>query len=379
MKAQTAIAKILSEIPKPVTSTDLMGVKDRPDIETIGDLSDLLWELQTGIFNLLGIKKVYIGGGSARGLLDHVLRGKHLVMRDFDIFMIADQQVTEDYCRKIGRTLEGGLLGRFSEKDLRPRPRANPKLDEMLRYNYNAGFGFFWKNGHRTVDLSIFHSEEDMLLNGILDIDRIRFPLTYPMGLADWVGSLLRQRTYEAALKLGMIEDQYAGYPAWVEGSPSISNINEIRRDPVQGAIRVLRAVHKIEAINLEDFESALKECIETSQRVDRLQTTRNFLKALGDPKAPAVLKSLQKTGMLAKWSAGLDSFIAETSETEISAIFDAISDTAELPRGVLRFRALLNLLPAESLLSLLSDLELARPKEALQWREEFSTISKTR
>ena len=111
---------------------------------TVDELSQKIKSLQVYLKQKYGIKEIFISGGSSRALLDHIFQDRPLSMRDLDIAVIMDQDVTPEMAARIGADLESKSLGQFSSKDLRPRPRVNPSLTGPQRYSHNAGYGFFW-------------------------------------------------------------------------------------------------------------------------------------------------------------------------------------------------------------------------------------------
>ncbi len=78
-------------------------------------------------------------------------------MRDLDIFVCWNEEITEIIACKLGKQLESREIGSFSRLDVRPRRRANPRLSLPDAFNYNAGFGFFMLDDMGSIlDLSIF-------------------------------------------------------------------------------------------------------------------------------------------------------------------------------------------------------------------------------
>jgi hypothetical protein len=118
-----------------------------------------------------GLTKLSVGGGSAPALLDHIFSGTALRMRDFDLVLIADQVVEEDLARRIGQSLDSPQM-RFLPRYVYPRRRSRGEKEL-----WTAGWGLIWDVAGMEVDLSIFHDDVALDLNGLMNVDRIRIPL----------------------------------------------------------------------------------------------------------------------------------------------------------------------------------------------------------
>lgn len=290
-------------------------------------LNSTLSHFQQQIAERFGIKDVYIGGGSARAILDHIYFDKPLVMRDLDVFVVANRQVDFDYAKSIGSALGGEELGRFSEENLRPRPRANPSLPIPQRYEHNAGYGFFFideKASQKSAifDLSIYHSPDDLKLNGILDFDTIMIKLDSKQDLSSWARSLEVNQQLIPADQLHQskkILDPKGGYDSWVSRRVKIENWDHIIKEPGQVTIRLARSLGKIGATEFAPEDAARIRTILQGEKSDNyLQFVRNMLKLFEDPAAAVELKILASVGAFERISPTLQGKLQNLTADQI-------------------------------------------------------------
>lgn len=284
--------------------------------DSITALSRMISSIQKDLHSKFGIDKIYIGGGSSLAILDHVTQGKPISYRDLDIFVVAGQKVTSELAEKIGRQLESDLIGTYSGKDLRPRPRGNPELNRKESAKYNAGYGFFWTKENEAVDLSIFHSEKDLRLNGIFNIDEVMIPLDYKTSLAKLVA---KSRT-----GLPPLDDPDQGYESWKEKNPEVVHWAEVQRDPQLQAIRMIRSYAKLGVVKLpSEVTTKLAKLVESSGETQIFQVTRGLIKLLADPGAAEELKSLSKLGIFKGVSPALQKLVNSTNEAKLKLLID--------------------------------------------------------
>jgi nicotinate-nucleotide adenylyltransferase len=302
-----------------VAADEAAGQQAARDAE-IKFISNWLGEVQQGLSKRFGIERIYIGGGSARAILDFIYHGKPVEMRDFDVFAVADREVTKELGTQIGEALASKTLGIFSKNDLRPRPRGNDKLPIPEAHNYNAGYGFFWLNNDRIFDLSVYHSQEALSLNGIFDFDMVMLQLSANERLTDWVALAASGVQYEKLVADGKVIDVFGGYRQWENQSGSIIHWTEVGRDPLLNAIRVIRSYTKIKATSIPPEEEAkLRSLIENAASLNKLQIVRNLLKLLEDADYARELKMLDAIGVFEKWHPSLHRVIAQMSEDKIN------------------------------------------------------------
>ncbi|HET9767136.1 MAG TPA: hypothetical protein VFS60_09825, partial [Thermoanaerobaculia bacterium] len=111
-----------------------------------------------------GPTRIYIGGGSAPALLDHLFAGTALRMRDFDMFAVADRAVEEELARGVGKALDSSEL-RFLPKYVYARRRTHSAREPVV-----AGWGAIWDAHGLEVALSIFHDDAAFDLNGLMNV-----------------------------------------------------------------------------------------------------------------------------------------------------------------------------------------------------------------
>jgi nicotinate-nucleotide adenylyltransferase len=269
------------------------------------ELNETLRYFQAKLNKEFGLESVYIGGGSSRAILDHIYFGKPLEMRDLDVFVVAGKEVVPEYARSIGMAAEGDELGRFSEENLRPRPRANPDLPVPERYAHNAGYGFFYLKEHQgrelIFDLSIYHSQNDLKLNGIVDFDMVMIKLDHGQDLASWARTLQTNDELVPIEKLAStkkIVDHNNGYQSWVQKKFKVINWANVEADPSQVTIRVARSLGKIGISEVPEEDAArLRKLISSQAAGNNLQFVRNTLKLLEDKAAAEELKILASVG----------------------------------------------------------------------------------
>lgn len=246
-----------------------------------------------------GLTRLAIGGSSAPALLDHLFAGGALKMRDFDLIAVAESPVDEDLVRRIGSALDGPEL-RFLPRYIYPRMRAREDRELWM-----AGWGAIWDAQGMEVDLSIFHDDAALALNGLMNIDRILIPLGGATSLNEIAARMLTAGSAEAALERGLFDDPWGGYASWVHRSPAIVAWNAIHAAPIECAIRIVRSVanklhlHHLHAEVADPLRAAL---IVGHQRGDRFVRVRNLVKLFHDERAGVELEMLHALGAFVHW-----------------------------------------------------------------------------
>lgn len=299
---------------------------------TLEDLSALFTEIQRGLAQHFGIHDLYIGGGSARAILDHVRHDDVLCMRDFDVFAVRHGHVSASVAEEIGKRLQSPSLGAFSDQDLRPRKRG---------HDYVAGWGFFFKHPALDVDLSVFHSFFDLGLNGLLDIDTIMIPCQESLTLLD-VCDHIRSSDYATACENALIHDRYLAYPKYRSKTGDLIRWEVVEPDPIQIAIRIVRTFAKMDCKTLPNtIQLGLRHAIRHQRGFDRLQALRNLLKLLEDKHAAHELKMLQQLGVFECWLQGLDSVIATSSTDTLAHLFSRLPKMSQSQNSLLALAGL--------------------------------------
>lgn len=241
-----------------------------------------------------GINSISIGGGSARSIIQSVFLNKPFVFRDFDIVFSGNTQITKEAASKFGYALETAGLGRFSVENLRPRPRFNKNIhDDELAKKHNAGFGFFVISpANVEYDISVYHSEYDLSLNGIMDVDQFQIKI-------DELNSFLEITKNIKKFKASIIDPHQVIDKVLKNTVPAIENWGSVSTDPSMIAIRIIRTLAKFNALELDQVtKQRLKKLIVNQANTDTFQLTRNLLKLLSDKNWLAELRLLDELGL---------------------------------------------------------------------------------
>lgn len=271
-----------------------------------------------------GLTDVSIGGASAPALLDHLLAGAQLRMRDFDLIAVAGRPVDAALLRRIGETLDAPdfrLLPRYIYP--RKRSRGGPEL-------WTAGWGAIWDARGVEVDVSVFHDEAAIELNGLMNVDRIRIPVD-GADLVEVAGRLLRAGSGDAAVAAGLVLDPTGGYAGWTMGAPSLVTLPAVHASPIECAIRVVRTcATKLGLAHLEERLAApLRAAIRGGHlRGDRFLRVRNVIKLLHDAPAGVELEMLHALGAFAHWLPEIGELVDRLGPGRLSTLF------AEADRG---------------------------------------------
>lgn len=291
-----------------------------------------------------GVDEVSIGGGTARSLVQHLLLGTPFVFRDFDIVFSANQEVTAAKVKEMGLILQKKGLGRFSEENLRPRPRYNPQLPAEQAAKYNAGYGFYViSNEGMEFDVTVFHSEAAMDLNGILDIDKLRVRLDVNKSVADLFSN---KNLFQAA-----IVDPDGGLSVVLKGgNPKVSNWPAIQTDPTNAVIRVVRGLAKFNALPVDELTARkIREFIQQDKKGNALQMSRNLLKLLEDKVWQSEFDALVKLGLFGShfksFASALDNKAFLTSENINDRVF-AMLDSANKSDSIYFLKLIFDLEP---------------------------------
>ena len=223
-------------------------------------------------------------------------------MRDLDIFACIEEEMTADKARTMGQYLESPEIGRFSQHDVRPRRRGNPNLPTPEAYDYNAGFGLFLVDDADTIlDLTVFHSHADLLLNGIMNVDRVRIRLEHGTNLVQQLMPLLRAENTN--LPSVGVEDEFAGYPSWVNSSAELVNEFDVKRAPLETILRIIRGFAKFDRPNLtENTEAKLRRLMSLAEEnIRSFYSIRGLIKILNDRNVVWELQVLRQIGGLKK------------------------------------------------------------------------------
>ncbi|MFO0727464.1 MAG: hypothetical protein U1E65_27045 [Myxococcota bacterium] len=312
--------------------------------------SAALEAVRTGLKERFGISELFIGGGSARALLDAMYLGRQLDMRDLDVFVIAGADVNEKKARTVGEKLESPTVGVFSADDLRPRPRGNPALPEPARSLYNTGYGFFFKHDEDIFDLIMVKTKADLDLNGLFDFDSVLLKVG-DEGLESVLGKVAQSSPAEL-VKSGLLSDAHQGYEHWLSGLGTVAHWAEVEREPASQSLRVARSLTKIGHHEVpSELLPRLRRGVDADDRkTSPLQIVRGFMKILEDKKASAELLMIKDTGVLRRWCPALERLFAKQDVLSMERLIQGGSAEDRLER-------ILGAMPAGDRLRLLRDL----------------------
>src|ERR1700741_4064261 len=262
-------------------------------------LSGILSLVANELRDRFGLTRLAIGGSSAPALLDHLFSGSALRMRDLDLIVVADRPVEEELLRGIGAAVDGADL-RFLPRYVYPRLRA--RADHEL---YAAGWGLIWDAQGMEVDLSIFHDDAALALNGLMNVDRILIPFGADASLNETAARMLTCGAADAALEVGLFDDPCGGYASWVHRSPVIVAWDAIHASPIECAIRIVRACANklhLNHLHAEVADPLQAAMIRGHERGDRFLRVRNLVKLFHDDRAGAELEMLHALGAFQHW-----------------------------------------------------------------------------
>ena len=359
----------------------------------VARLSSTVSAMTNVLRDRFGLSRVWVGGGSAPALLDHLFGGNALRMRDFDLVMVADRPVDETLARQIGEAVDSPDL-RFLPRYVYPRNRS--RCGEEL---WLAGWGVLWSAHGLEVDLSIFHDHTALELNGLMNIDRIRIPLPAGMTLNDIAATMLSTGSAQRTIAHGFAEDPCGGYPSWVHRSPAIVAWNDIHASPIQCAIRIVRScVNKLHIFHLRaDLADPLCAAIANGrERGDRFVRVRNLLKLFHDDRAGIELEMMHSLGAFEGWlpdlaeiierlgDGGLATLFAESDragkqDIDHHAIFAQAGEQGGDEMSALRLEAMLLNMPPASRDRVLDEVAIAEPTFAALVRKQMPRVERRR
>ncbi|MBI2213876.1 MAG: hypothetical protein HYU52_09525 [Acidobacteria bacterium] len=356
-------------------------------------LSSILAPISRALRETYGLTRLAIGGGSAPALLDHLFTGHALRMRDLDLLLIADREVEEPLVRRIGESLDAPEL-RFLPRYVYPRLRSRGEAEP-----WNAGWGLLWDANGVEVDLSIFHDDEALELNGLMNIDRILIPLESGSSLNEIAARMLSAASADQAVEEGLIDDPCGGYASWVHRSPVIVAWNDIHASPILSSIRIVRAcASKLHLAHLHaELADPLRAAIlQGHERGDRFVRVRNLLKLFHDDRAASELEMLHALGAFIHWipeignlieklgHGGLVSLFAQADregrkDADHHAAFALAGEQGADEASALRLEALLLNIPALKRDDVLDEIAIAEPTFANLVRSQMPRVAKRR
>ena len=356
-------------------------------------LSSILASVAAELRGRHGLTRLYVGGGSALGLLDHLFAGTALRMRDFDIFLIADRRVDEKLARSVGEALDSPEL-RFLPKYVYARRRTQSAREPVV-----AGWGALWDAHGVEVDLSIFHDDSALELNGLMNVDRILIPLPPDKTLNEIAAAILMAGSAEAAIMAGLVADPWGGYASWVHRSPAIVAWNAIHAAPIECAMRIVRACAS--KLHLNRLHPELADPLRAAilwghERGWPFSRVRSFVKLLHDDRAGAELEMMHSLGTFKHWLPGIGEVIERLghggliallaqadregrSDADHHAAFKEAGEQGGDEASALRLEALLLSMPPEQRDAVLTEIEIAEPTFASLVQEQLPHVEERR
>ncbi len=353
---------------------------------SINRLSSIFASVAAELRDRYDLTRLYVGGASVPALLDHLFAGAALRMRDFDMFAVADRPVDEKLARRVGKSLDSPEL-RFLPKYVYARRRTHSAREPVV-----AGWGLVWDAHSLEADLSIFHDDTALELNGLMNVDRIYIPLPPDKTLNEVAAAILMTGSAEAAIAAGLVEDRCGGYASWVHRSPAIVAWNDIHASPIDRATRIVRTcVNKLHLARLHpEIADPLRAAILWGhERGDPFFRVRSFIKLLHDDRAALELEMIRSLGTFKHWLPAIGEVIERLGHGGLAALFaqadragrsdehhhDAFKDAGEQGAdgiSALRLEALLLDMPPERRDAILEEIAIAEPTFACLVQERL-------
>jgi hypothetical protein len=292
---------------------------------SVRQLSAILDVVATELRDRFGLSRLAIGGGSAPALLDHLFSGSALRMRDLDLVLVADRPVEQALAREIGQSLDSDDM-RYLPRYVYPRRRSRGGANGEL---WEAGWGLIWDVRGVEVDLSIFHDDAALELNGLMNVDRILIPFGTHATLNETAAAMLTAGSPEEAMAAALVHDPCGGYAGWVHRAPVIVAWNAILASPIECAIRIVRAcAHKLHLAHLHaELADPLRAAIlHGHERGDRFIRVRSLVKLFHDDRVGAELEMMHELGTFRHWLREIGDVIDRLGEGGLTKIF-ALAD----------------------------------------------------
>jgi hypothetical protein len=354
-------------------------------------LSSILASVTTELRERFGLTRLSIGGGSAPALLDHLFAGTALRMRDLDMVLVANQPVDQDLARRVGEALDSAEL-RFLPRYVYPRRRTRSEREPLV-----AGWGLIWDAKGVEVDLSMFHDDTALELNGLMNIDRILIPLPSDKTLNEIAAAMLIAGSPEAAIVSGLVLDACGGYASWVHRSPAIVAWNAIHAAPIECSMRIVRACAS--KLHLGHLHAELADPLRAAilwghERGDRFLRVRGIVKLFHDDRAGAELEMMHALGAFSHWlpeigdvidrlgHGGLTSLFAQADregkrDVDHHSAFVLAGEQGGNEISALRLEALLLNMPIERRERLLDEIAIAEPTFASLVRNQLPRVER--
>ncbi len=191
-----------------------------------------------------GFEEILIGGSAALGILDVVWHGAPLNLRDLDVYLIFGRKMERAEAVTLAQWLSVPEIGTLDAAGVTTHIRTNPKLPVPARFSYLAGWGMNFVKNDSILDLTVYHSIEEISLNGIFSSDTIKLRLA-GTSLETLARDTIAEGSWEALRAAGVIKDDEGGYEAWRNKRPALLRWQEVERDPAVQSLRVVRSLQR--------------------------------------------------------------------------------------------------------------------------------------
>lgn len=299
-------------------------IKNVVHSEELENLDNQIQTLQKALENSVGFQQLYICGGSARSILDHIYLNKPLKMRDLDIVILAKRELQGEDVRLLAQSLEQLKVGTFDTSTFNRRPRHPHKIPFQQDTEYNAGFGFYLLTSTGLIiDLTVFENESDLALNGLLDIDTVKIVLQKGESLTHFFENA-NGSTFGELISNGKVIDQHQGYEHWIKKDPIVVHWHRIEVDPQFLLFRLIRDYAKMDALDLSKnlWRKLHNLCVSHKTGPSR-DISQHLLKVLNDESAHQELKLLQELGAFQYWLPEFSKWLEKKDSHDLALILD--------------------------------------------------------
>lgn len=293
--------------------------------QELNTLNQQIQDVQTGLKLTTGIEDLYICGGSARAILDHIYTGKVLQIRDLDIAVLAHRTLSVDMMQPIAEALERQKIDFNYPHEFSSRIRMPNHIEVNAGIEYVAGYGFFMLAQNGTVlDLSFFNNRYDLELNGLMDIDTTMILLRQGESLEQFVEKA-KKMPLNTLIKEGAVLDPHHGYINWVCHNPNIIRWKEVEADPHLHVFRLVRSYTKISSTVLpKEISERLRHLCSSTKTKQSPRMGQYLFRVLDDKLAYKELKLLQELGIFQQWLPEFDKWLKRTSPQELAHLLNS-------------------------------------------------------
>jgi len=272
-------------------------------------ISEWLTEIQRVTLDRFPDSSLYLGGGSSRGVLDHLYFRRPIEMRDMDIFVIRHGEIVAADLVALAEDLQSAgvakMVTRHAHSKHRYRRISAPGGSPIEGKFEKCHVGYtlhLTHSRHPILSLSLLPSLEMLRLNGIVDFDRVLIPLFRDRNLVEYSISNFLPYSYDELAPRGIIDDCDGGYVSWVNGSAENVIWENIVPNPVIGTFRLVRNHLKVGRTRFSELQrEMLITLLAQPSATDEIENLRYLLKVIGDEKAEMELFMLLDVQAL-KW-----------------------------------------------------------------------------